>query len=75
MVTNLGVFDFEGPNHAFRAVSLHPGVDADTVAANTSFEVAGLAEAGVTREPTAEELRLIREVIDPKSLRDREVSL
>lgn len=26
-----------------------------------------------TREPTPEELRLIREVIDPKGLRDREV--
>ncbi|MGN5238267.1 MULTISPECIES: CoA-transferase subunit beta [unclassified Rhodococcus (in: high G+C Gram-positive bacteria)] len=75
VVTNLGVFDFGGPDHSFRAVTLHPGVDAETVAANTSFEVAGLAEAGVTREPTAEELRLIREVIDPKSLRDREVSL
>ena len=75
VVTNLGVFDFGGPGHTFRALSLHPGVEAATVAENTSFEVAGLNEAGVTREPTAEELRLIREVLDPKSLRDREVSL
>ncbi|MGF7122695.1 CoA-transferase subunit beta [Rhodococcus sp. BE178] len=75
VVTNLGVFDFHGPNQTMRAVSLHPGVTAEDVKANTSFEIAGLAEAGVTREPTAEELRLIREVIDPKSLRDREVSL
>ncbi|MGO4203469.1 CoA-transferase subunit beta [Rhodococcus sp. TAF43] len=74
VVTNLGVFDFQGPNQTMRAVSLHPGVTAEDVKANTSFEIAGLAEAGITREPTAEELRLIREVIDPKSLRDREVS-
>ncbi|PQP08149.1 CoA-transferase, partial [Rhodococcus opacus] len=42
---------------------------------NTSFEVAGLADAGVTREPTDEQLRLIREVLDPRNLRDREVSV
>ncbi|PXW35483.1 UNVERIFIED_CONTAM: acyl CoA:acetate/3-ketoacid CoA transferase beta subunit [Williamsia faeni] len=73
VVTNLGVFDFEGPDHTMRAVSLHPGVDAAEVAENTGFEVAGLADAGVTRAPNAEELRLIREVIDPKGLREKEV--
>lgn len=75
VVTNLGVFDFQGPGQTMRAVTLHPGVTAEDVASNTSFEIAGLDSAGVTREPTAEELHLIREVIDPKSLRDREVSL
>lgn len=74
VVTNLGVFDFQGPGQTMRAVTLHPGVTAEDVKANTSFEIADLDAAGVTREPTAEELRLIREVIDPKSLRDREVS-
>ncbi|MFG1783203.1 cholesterol ring-cleaving hydrolase subunit IpdB [Rhodococcus oryzae] len=73
VVSNLGVFDFGGPDHTLRALSLHPGVTAAEVAENTSFEVAELAEAGVTREPTAEELRLIREVIDPRGLREREV--
>ncbi|CAM3130311.1 CoA-transferase subunit beta [Prescottella defluvii] len=75
VITNLGVFDFQGPGQTMRAVTLHPGVTAEDVKANTSFEIAGLDSAGITREPTAEELRLIREVIDPKSLRDREVSL
>jgi acyl CoA:acetate/3-ketoacid CoA transferase beta subunit len=75
VVSNLGVFDFGGPDHTFRALSLHPGVTADQVADNTSFEVPGLADAGVTREPTDEELRLIREVLDPRNLRDREVSV
>ena len=75
VVSNLGVFDFGGPDHAMRAVSLHPGVDAEDVAAATSFELHGLSEASVSRLPTAEELRLIREVIDPKSLRDKEVKV
>ncbi|WP_067647492.1 CoA-transferase subunit beta [Nocardia harenae] len=73
VVSNLGVFDFEGPDHTLRARSLHPGVTADEVAENTSFDIAGLAEAPESRLPTDEELRLIREVLDPKSVRDREV--
>ena len=74
VVSNLGVFDFGGPDHTFRALSLHPGVTADQVTENTSFEVAGLADAGATRAPTDDELQLIREVLDPRNLRDREVS-
>jgi acyl CoA:acetate/3-ketoacid CoA transferase beta subunit len=75
VITNLGVFDFNGPDHQFRAVSLHPGVQADQVAENTSFEVHGLGEAETTRLPDADEQRLLREVIDPKSLRDKEVKI
>jgi acyl CoA:acetate/3-ketoacid CoA transferase beta subunit len=73
VVSNLGVFDFGGPERTMRAVSRHPGVSADEVAENTAFEIAGLADAGETREPSAEELRLIREVIDPRGVRNREV--
>jgi acyl CoA:acetate/3-ketoacid CoA transferase beta subunit len=73
VVTNLGVFDFGGPGGTMRAVSLHPGVEPDDVRAATSFAVDGLSEAAASRVATAEELRLIREVIDPKSLRDKEV--
>jgi acyl CoA:acetate/3-ketoacid CoA transferase beta subunit len=72
VVTDLGVFDFGTPDRSMRAVSLHPGVGPAEVAAATSFEVE-LSAAGTTREPTGEELRLIREVLDPTSARDREV--
>jgi acyl CoA:acetate/3-ketoacid CoA transferase beta subunit len=73
VVSNLGVFDFAGPGHTMRAVSLHPGVSADDVREATSFEVHGLAEAEPTRLPTADELALIKTAIDPKGLRDKEV--
>lgn len=73
VVSNLGVFDFGGPDHTMRALTLHPGVGADEVAEATSFEVHGLAEAGETRLPSDDELALIRDVIDPKSVRDKEV--
>jgi acyl CoA:acetate/3-ketoacid CoA transferase beta subunit len=73
VVSNLGVFDFGGPDHRMRALSLHPGVSASDVRDATSFEVHGLDEADETPPPSDDELRLIREVIDPKSLRDKEV--
>ncbi|MCX6486400.1 MAG: CoA-transferase [Mycobacterium sp.] len=75
VVSNLGVFDFGGPDHTMRAVSLHPGVDPDEVATNTSFEVHDLDTAVRTRLATADELALIRQRIDPKALRDKEVTL
>ncbi|MEU1983803.1 CoA-transferase [Nocardia sp. NPDC019395] len=73
VVSNLGVFDFNGPDHTMRALSLHPGVTADEVAENTSFEIADLATAAPTRLPSDEELRIIREVLDPKKIREKEV--
>jgi len=75
VVSNLGVFDFGGPGHTMRAVSLHPGVEPDDVSANTSFEVHGLADAAHTRLATNDELTLIRDRIDPKTLRDKEVTV
>jgi acyl CoA:acetate/3-ketoacid CoA transferase beta subunit len=73
VVSNLGVFDFGGPEHTMRALTLHPGVNPDDVREATSFEVHGLSEVGQTRPPDTEELQLIRAVLDPKALRDKEV--
>lgn len=75
VVSNLGVFDFGGPGHTLRAVSLHPGVDPDEVADNTSFEVYGLESAPPSRLATGDELTIIRNQLDPKALRDREVTV
>lgn len=73
MITNLGVFDFETPDRVMRLRSLHPGVSLEQVTAATGFALAVPDEVPFTREPTENELRLIREVIDPKGLREREV--
>ncbi|MFD3653893.1 CoA-transferase subunit beta [Streptomyces sp. NPDC058620] len=73
VVTDLGVFDFATPDHSMRLVSLHPGVTVDRVREATGFALAIADDVPDTREPTAEELRLIREVIDPAGTRDREV--
>ncbi|WP_405761791.1 CoA-transferase subunit beta [Streptomyces sp. NBC_00045] len=76
VVSDLGVFDFGGPDHSMRLASLHPGVSVEQVREATGFALAVDSPDGevpYTREPTVEELRLIREAIDPKGLRDREV--
>ena len=39
VVTNLGVLDFETPDHRMRLRSLHPGVTVDEVVEATGFEL------------------------------------
>jgi glutaconate CoA-transferase subunit B len=69
IVTNLAVLDFEGPDHAIRVRSLHPGVRFDEVQAATGFPLARAPEIPATPAPTGEQLRLIRETLDPRALR------
>lgn len=72
VVTNLGVFDFQGPSRSMRAVSIHPGVSTDDVRRSTSFDI-DISHAVETRVPDRDELQLIRAFLDPHSLRDGEV--
>jgi hypothetical protein len=53
--------------------SLHPGVRVDDIVAATGFELTIGDDVVETRLPTPEELDVIRVVLDPGSLRDREV--
>jgi acyl CoA:acetate/3-ketoacid CoA transferase beta subunit len=72
VVTNLAVLDFGGPGSTARVVSVHPGVTVDEVRAATGFDLAVADDVGATREPTADERRLLDE-LDPKGLRHKEV--
>jgi acyl CoA:acetate/3-ketoacid CoA transferase beta subunit len=73
VVTNLAVLDFDTPDHRMRLRSVHPGVTVDGVVAATGFDLVVPAEVPTSRLPTATELELIREVIDPDGTREREV--
>jgi acyl CoA:acetate/3-ketoacid CoA transferase beta subunit len=73
VVSNLGVFDFETPDRSMRLRSVHPGVAVEEVVAATGFPLAVPDEVPTSRLPTPEELKLIREVIDPDGDREREV--
>jgi len=74
VISNLGVFDFQTPDGAMRLVSVHPGVTVDEVVEQTSFELAMADEVGESRLPTDEELKIMREFLDPEDFMSREVS-
>lgn len=73
VVTNLCVLDFSTPDHRMRLRSVHPGVRVEEVVAATGFELVVPGDVEQSRLPTDAELRLVREVIDPSGLREREV--
>lgn len=74
IVTNLAVLDVKGADDTVRLVSVHPGVTVEEVQAATGFELAlPEGEVPTTREPSEAELVIIREVLDPKGLRFKEV--
>lgn len=69
VVTNLGVFDFNGTDNSMQLLSLHPGASVDDVNLNTGFEISISSET-ITPMPSEEELILIREVLDPQGIRN-----
>jgi acyl CoA:acetate/3-ketoacid CoA transferase beta subunit len=73
VISNKGVFDFETPDHAMRLRSVHPGVTVEAVIAATGFPLVIPDDVRETRAPSAEELRLLREVIDPSGLGKKEL--
>ena len=73
VISNLAVYDFETPDKRMRLQSIHPGVTVDQVVENTGFELVIEGDVPETRMPTADELALIRDKIDPKGVLGREV--
>lgn len=73
VVTNLCVLDFGGENGRMRLVSVHPGVGVADVVAATGFELEFASPVVESRVPGDEELRLLREVIDPGGLAAKEL--
>jgi acyl CoA:acetate/3-ketoacid CoA transferase beta subunit len=67
VITQLGVYGFDEATRRMQLVSLHPGVTVADVQANSAFEILVPAAVPVTQPPTAEELRILRE-IDPTGM-------
>lgn len=66
VITNLGCYEFvEGE---MTLVSLHPGCTVDDVRANIGWDVRVADTLAETPAPTDEELRIIREELDPQHL-------
>ena len=67
--SNLGVFDFDEKTGRMRLKSAHTGVTKEQIVENTGFELIIPDPIPETPAPTEEELRLIREVVDPSGAR------
>jgi glutaconate CoA-transferase subunit B len=65
VVTDLGTYGFDETTGEMTLRTLHPGVSLDDVKANMGWEPKVAADLGETPAPTEEELRLIREELDP----------
>jgi glutaconate CoA-transferase subunit B len=65
VVTNLATYRFDEASGEMELATLHPGVTLDRVRENTGWELRTPDQVGETPPPTAEELRLIREELDP----------
>jgi glutaconate CoA-transferase subunit B len=65
VVTDLGVYHFDEDGE-MRLDSLHPGATLADVRAAMAWQVRVAPDLGTTPVPTEEELRLIREVLDPR---------
>jgi acyl CoA:acetate/3-ketoacid CoA transferase beta subunit len=76
LVTNLGQFDFNGIKHGqnrMRLLTYHPGVSIERIQARTGFELEIDENVHATPMPSEEELRLLREQIDPLNIRRLEL--
>ncbi len=64
VVTNLGILTPDADGEMM-LTSLHPGVTVEQVQANTGWPLKVAADLQVTQAPTEEELRILREELDP----------
>lgn len=67
LVSNLGQFDFVAGR--MRLTARHPGVTLEKICTKTSFPLESAPDLHETEPPTAEEVRLLRKVIDPLGIR------
>ena len=69
----VAVMDFHPESKRMRLQSVHAGVTLDQVRKATGFELLAPEDTvPETRSPSQEQVRLIRDIIDPDSMRKRE---
>lgn len=71
LVSDLGQFDWQ--NGHMRLVSYHPGITIEQIRKKTGFELAIAPDARETLPPSPEEIRVLRDLIDPLGVRKLEM--
>jgi glutaconate CoA-transferase subunit B len=65
VITDLAILGYHDETKRMQILSLHPGVTLNQVRASTGFELGIREPLQVTEPPTFEELRILREEVDP----------
>jgi glutaconate CoA-transferase subunit B len=65
IITDMAVMDFEETSKRMRIISVNPGYSVQDVQENCGFELLKADKIGETLPPTDEELRILREEVDP----------
>lgn len=68
VITQLGIYGFDKETKRLRLMSLHPGVSVEKVQENSSFEIIIPDKVETSPEPTEEDLRILRQEIDPAGI-------
>jgi len=73
MITNLAYLTFNNDQRRMQIGTIHPGVNVEEVQNSTGFEVIIPKDLKETNPPTTEEIKLLRERVDPLNVRKLEV--
>jgi glutaconate CoA-transferase subunit B len=68
VITDVGILRFRPASHEMMLTALHPGATVEDARANVGWDLLVADDLPVTQPPTAEELRIIREELDPQGM-------
>lgn len=67
VITQLGIYEFDGKTKRMKLISIHPGVTLQQIRENCGFELLIADELETTPTPTKEELKILHE-LDPQGV-------
>ncbi|TFF88409.1 MAG: hypothetical protein EU548_08910, partial [Promethearchaeota archaeon] len=73
VITNLAYLDFDVKTKRMKLMTIHPGVSVEEVKTSTGFDLLIDENLKETKPPTVEEIKLLREKVDPLNIRKLEV--
>jgi len=73
IITNLAYLDFDEKSKRMKVASIHPGINIETVKNSTGFDLIIPDNIKETKPPTAKEIKLLREKVDPLGIRKLEI--
>ncbi len=68
VISTLALMGYDPESKRMRVESLHPGISREEVVENTGFEMLFIDPLPTTPEPTDQELKILREEVDPLGL-------